>query len=39
LLRIANLQANVCHIGHLHRLRECFAMLMDRSARLMNLTD
>jgi cytosine deaminase len=39
LIRMANLQANVCQIGHPHRLRECFAMLTDRSARLMNLTD
>src|SRR5208337_3086994 len=38
-LRMANLQANVCQIGHTHRLRECFAMLTERSARLMNLTD
>jgi cytosine deaminase len=39
LIRIANLQANVCQVSHKHRLRECFAMLTDRSARLMNLTD
>ncbi len=39
LLRMANLQANVCQIGQAHRLRECFAMLTERSARLMNLTD
>jgi cytosine/creatinine deaminase len=39
LLRMANLQANVCQIGQTHRLRECFAMLTERSARLMNLTD
>lgn len=39
LLRIANLQANVCQISHPHRLRECFAMVTDRSAALMNLTD
>jgi cytosine/creatinine deaminase len=39
LIRIANLQANVCQIGEAHRLRECFAMLTDRSARLMNLKD
>ena len=37
LIRIANLQANVCQIGEAHRLRECFSMLTDRSARLMNL--
>lgn len=39
LIRIANMQANVCQIGEKHRLRECFAMLTDRSARLMNLSD
>jgi cytosine/creatinine deaminase len=39
LLRMANLQANVCQIGQAHQLRECFAMLTDRSARLMNLKD
>ncbi len=39
LLRMANLQANVCQIGQANRLRECFAMLTERSARLMNLTD
>jgi cytosine deaminase len=39
LLRMANLQANVCQIGGKERLRECFAMLTERSARLMNLKD
>jgi cytosine deaminase len=39
LLRMANLQANVCQIGQAPRLRECFAMLTERSARLMNLKD
>ena len=39
LIRMANLQANVCQIGHPARLRDCFAMLTDRSARLMNLRD
>ena len=39
LIRMANLQANVCQISHPHRLRECFSMLSDRSARLMNLKD
>src|SRR4051812_3731899 len=37
LIRIANLQANVCQIGEARRLRECFAMLTDRSARILNL--
>jgi cytosine deaminase len=39
LLRMANLQANVCQISQPQRLRECFAMLTERSARLMNLQD
>ncbi|WP_428485325.1 amidohydrolase family protein [Rhodopila sp.] len=39
LIRIANMQANVCQVSHSRRLRECFAMLTDRSARLMNLKD
>jgi len=39
LIRMANLQANVCQVSHPHQLRECFAMLTDRSARLMNLND
>jgi cytosine deaminase len=39
LLRMANLQANVCQISGTERLRECFAMLTERSARLMNLKD
>ena len=39
LLRMANLQANVCQIGTAPQLRECFAMLTDRSARLLNLKD
>jgi cytosine deaminase len=39
LLRMANLQANVCQISGAARLRECFAMLTERSARLMNLKD
>ena len=39
LLRIANLQANVCQHGTPEALRDCFAMLTDRSARLLNLDD
>jgi len=39
LIRMANLQANVCQIGHAQRLRELFSMLTERSARLMNLKD
>jgi len=36
-IRMANLQANVCQIGRKEQLRELFAMLTDRPARLMNL--
>jgi cytosine deaminase len=39
LVRMANLQANVCQISHPRRLRDCFDMLTERSARLMNLKD
>ena len=39
LIRIANMQANVCQIGEAARLRDCFAMLTERSARLMRLKD
>ena len=39
LIRMANLQANVCQVGRPEQFRECFAMLTERSARLMNLSD
>lgn len=39
LIRMANMQANVCQIGRPAHLRDCFAMLTERSARLMNLKD
>jgi cytosine deaminase len=39
LIRMANLHANVLQIADPARLRECFAMLTERSARLLNLTD
>jgi cytosine/creatinine deaminase len=39
LIRMANLYANVLQIAAPAQLRECFAMLTDRSARLLNLTD
>ena len=39
LLRMANLQANVAQVSGTQRLRECFAMLTERSARLLNLQD
>jgi cytosine deaminase len=39
LIRMANMQANVCQIGRPEQFRECFNMLTERSARLMNLRD
>ncbi len=39
LIRIANMQANVCQVGEARRLRECFNMLTSRSAKLLNLKD
>ncbi len=37
LIRMANLHANVLQIATPAQLRECFSMLTDRSARLLNL--
>jgi cytosine deaminase len=39
LMRIANLYANVLQLDRPVQLRECFEMLTDRSARLLNYTD
>jgi cytosine/creatinine deaminase len=39
LVRMANLYANVCHVGTPHDLGECLAMVTERSARLMRLDD
>jgi cytosine/creatinine deaminase len=39
LIRMANFYANVLQIAGSVQLRECFAMLTERSARLLNLTD
>ncbi len=39
LVRIANLYANVVQLDRPEALRECFRMLTDRSARLLNLAD
>ena len=38
-LRMANLYANVVQVSHRERLAECFRMLTNRPARLLNLTD
>jgi cytosine deaminase len=39
LIRVANLYANVIQLDRPAQLRECFCMLTDRSARLLNLAD
>ena len=39
LVRMANLYANCCHAGTREDMRECLAMVTDRSARLMRLRD
>lgn len=39
LLRMANLNANICQIGAKSDIRECFNMITARSAQLMNLKD
>jgi cytosine deaminase len=39
LIRIANLYANIVQLDRPSQLRECFRMLTDRSARLLNLED
>lgn len=39
LIRMANLHANLLQIARPAQLRECFAMLTERSARLLNLKD
>jgi cytosine deaminase len=39
LMRIANLYANILQVDRPAQLRECFEMLTDRSAHLLNYTD
>jgi cytosine/creatinine deaminase len=39
LIRMANLYANVLQLDRPAELRDCFGMLTDRSARLLNLND
>jgi cytosine deaminase len=39
LIRMANMHANVLQVGQPDRLAELFAMISERSARLMNLKD
>jgi cytosine deaminase len=39
LIRMANIYANICHVGSRNDTRECLNMITTRSARLMNLRD
>jgi cytosine/creatinine deaminase len=39
LIRMANLYANILQLDRPGELRECFRMLTDRSARLLNIKD
>jgi len=39
LIRMANLQANLLQVGQPEELRDCFAMLTERSARILNARD
>jgi cytosine/creatinine deaminase len=39
LIRMANLYANICHVGSRSDIRECFNMITERSAALMRLPD
>jgi cytosine deaminase len=39
LIRMANLYANICHVGARSDIRECFNMITERSAALMRLED
>jgi cytosine deaminase len=39
LIRMANLNANICHVGAKHDIRECLEMVTTRSARLMNIAN
>jgi cytosine deaminase len=39
LIRMANLYANILQVDRPSELRECFRMLTDRSARLLNMKD
>jgi len=39
LVRMANLYANVCHVGARDDMRECLEMITRRSAKLMRLPD
>jgi cytosine deaminase len=34
---MANLYANICQVGASHDMAECFAMITERSARLLGL--
>jgi cytosine deaminase len=38
-IRMANLYANVCHVGKQDDMRECFNMVSERPARMMRVSD
>jgi cytosine deaminase len=38
-MRMANLYANICQVGKQADMRECFAMVTQRPARMMRLPD
>ncbi|MFS8037585.1 amidohydrolase family protein [Xanthobacter sp. AM11] len=38
-LRMANLNANICHVGSAQDMMQCFNMVTARPARLLNLPD
>jgi cytosine deaminase len=39
LVRMANLHANILQVGHRDGLHQCFEMISERSAKLLNLKD
>jgi cytosine deaminase len=36
---MANLYANICHVGKRDEIRECFEMVTRRAAKVLRLTD
>jgi len=39
MIRMANLYANICHVGKRDEIRECFEMVTRRAAKVLRLTD
>jgi cytosine/creatinine deaminase len=39
LIRMANLYGNICQVGSTADVKECFRMISERSAKIMNLKD